>query len=49
LRATRQPATETLSDSLAPSRDELDIGIMDHVTAAGERFHRMLRMLSVSQ
>lgn len=45
LRATRQPAAEKLSDGTALSRDELDIGIMDHVTAAGERFNRMLRML----
>ena len=49
LRATRRPTTEKLSDSPALSRDELDIGIMDNVTAAGERFNRMLRMLSVSQ
>lgn len=47
LRATRQPTTEKLSDSAAVSRDELDIGIMDHVTAAGERFNRMLRMLRI--
>ena len=45
LRATRPPTAETLSDSAAISRDELDIGIMDHMTAAGERFNRMLRIL----
>ncbi|TYO68379.1 cyclic nucleotide-binding domain-containing protein [Bradyrhizobium hipponense] len=45
LRATRQPATDRLLDGTALSRDELDIGIMDHVTAAGERFSRLLRML----
>jgi CRP/FNR family cyclic AMP-dependent transcriptional regulator len=45
LRATRRPTAEKLSDGAALSRDELDIGIMDHVTAAGERFNRMLRML----
>ena len=45
LRATRQPTTEKLSDSSAVSRDELDIAIMDHVTEAGERFNRMLRIL----
>jgi CRP-like cAMP-binding protein len=45
LRATRQPTTDKLSDGLALSRDELDIGIMDHVSAAGERFNRMLRIL----
>jgi CRP-like cAMP-binding protein len=28
------------------SDDELDVGILDHVTAAGERFSRMLRTLS---
>jgi CRP/FNR family transcriptional regulator, cyclic AMP receptor protein len=49
LRATR-PATEaTFSDGLGPSRDELDVSVMDHVTAAGERFNRMLRILSVNQ
>jgi CRP-like cAMP-binding protein len=45
LRATRQSAAEKLSDDDAVARDELDIGIMDHVTAAGERFNRMLRVL----
>lgn len=45
LRATRQPTTAKLLDSAAISRDELDIGVMDNVTAAGERFNRMLRML----
>lgn len=46
LRATRQPATDKLSNGSAVARDELDIGIMDHVSAAGERFNRMLRILS---
>jgi CRP/FNR family cyclic AMP-dependent transcriptional regulator len=45
LRATRQPTAEKLSDNTALSRDELDIGIIDHVSAAGERFNRMLRIL----
>lgn len=27
-------------------KDELDIGILDNVSMAGDRFHRMLRMLS---
>lgn len=46
LRATRRPTASKLSDSPALSRDELDIGIIDHVSAAGERFNRMLRILS---
>ena len=46
LRATRQPTANKLSDSLALSPDELDVGIMDHVSSAGERFNRMLRILS---
>lgn len=45
LRASRQPAAGTLSDDSALSPDELDMGIVDRVTAAGERFNRMLRML----
>ena len=45
LRATRQPTTDRLADGTALSRDELDVGIIDNVTAAGERFSRMLRML----
>lgn len=48
LRATRRPTAEKLLDNPAPLRDELDIGIMDNVTAAGERFKRMLRLLSFS-
>jgi CRP/FNR family transcriptional regulator, cyclic AMP receptor protein len=48
LRSTR-PATETiLSDNPGLARDELDVGVMDRVTAAGERFNRMLRILSVN-
>jgi CRP/FNR family transcriptional regulator, cyclic AMP receptor protein len=46
LRAARQPSTNNLSDNLKVARDELDINIMDHVSAAGERFNRMLRRLS---
>jgi CRP/FNR family transcriptional regulator, cyclic AMP receptor protein len=49
LRATRQPTAAPLSDGPALSRDELDIGIMDNVTAAGERYNRMLRILSFNQ
>jgi CRP/FNR family transcriptional regulator, cyclic AMP receptor protein len=46
LRATRNPTANTLFDSFALARDELDIGIMDHISSAGERFNRMLRILS---
>jgi len=35
-----------LADKNAVLRDELDIGIMENVSAAGERFNRMLRMLN---
>jgi CRP-like cAMP-binding protein len=45
LRATRKPTARDLSDSPALSDDELDIGIIDNVSAAGERFNRMLRIL----
>jgi CRP/FNR family cyclic AMP-dependent transcriptional regulator len=47
LRATRQPTTDKLSDGNAILRDELDVGVMENVAAAGERFNRMLRMLRV--
>lgn len=46
LRATRRPTAANLSDDSALSKDELDLGIMDNVSAAGERFNRMLRILS---
>lgn len=45
LRATRKPTARDLSDSPALSQDELDLGIIDHVSSAGERFNRMLRIL----
>lgn len=45
LRATRPPTANDLSDSPALSQDELDLGIIDHVSSAGERFNRMLRIL----
>ena len=35
-----------IADEMAISNDELDAGILDRVTAAGERFSRMLRTLS---
>jgi CRP/FNR family cyclic AMP-dependent transcriptional regulator len=46
LRATRRPTAAGLSDSTGLSPDELDVGIMDSVSSAGERFNRMLRILS---
>jgi CRP-like cAMP-binding protein len=38
-----------ISDEMDISDDELDVGILDRVTAAGERFSRMLRTLSGSR
>jgi CRP-like cAMP-binding protein len=49
LRATRQPTAASLADSNAISPDELDVGIIDNISAAGERFNRMLRILSNPQ
>lgn len=46
LRATRPSKAILLTDKEAVLRDELDVGIMDHVSAAGERFNRMLRILN---
>jgi CRP-like cAMP-binding protein len=45
LRATRQPETDRLMDENAVLPDELDVGIMDHLSAAGERFNRMLKVM----
>jgi CRP-like cAMP-binding protein len=45
LRATRQPKASRLMDEDAVVQDELDLGIVDHITAAGERFNRMLKIL----
>ncbi|WP_407520173.1 cyclic nucleotide-binding domain-containing protein [Methylobacterium oryzisoli] len=45
LRATRL-ARAPLGDADALSLDELDLTIIDHVQAAGERFTRMLTILS---
>ena len=35
-----------ISDQMGIAEDELDVGILDRVSAAGERFSRMLRTLS---
>jgi hypothetical protein len=32
-------------DENAVLPDELDVGIMDHLSAAGERFNRMLKVM----
>jgi CRP/FNR family transcriptional regulator, cyclic AMP receptor protein len=45
LRAARQPDASRLMDEGAVVQDELDLGIVDHISAAGERFNRMLRIL----
>jgi CRP/FNR family cyclic AMP-dependent transcriptional regulator len=45
LRGTREPKAAGLMDQDAVVQDELDIGIVDHISAAGERFNRMLRIL----
>jgi CRP-like cAMP-binding protein len=48
LRAARRlPSGQSgIADEAAIVEDELDVGILDHVSAAGERFNRMLRILS---
>jgi CRP-like cAMP-binding protein len=48
LREARESPTgdSAISDETAISDDELDAGILDRVTSAGERFNRMLRTLS---
>jgi CRP/FNR family transcriptional regulator, cyclic AMP receptor protein len=46
LRESRQPKASRLDDEIAVAHDELDIGIMDRISAAGERFNRMLRILN---
>ena len=47
LRASRRLPTESsgAADEAEILQDQLDIGILDHVSAAGERFRRMLKML----
>ncbi|NVO17766.1 MAG: cyclic nucleotide-binding domain-containing protein [Rhodoplanes sp.] len=49
LRATRPSRAARLSDDDPVLQDELDVGIMDHVSAAGERFKRMLGIMSSMQ
>lgn len=44
--ARRSPGGTRAMDDTAVSDDELDLGILDNVTSAGERFSRMLRTLS---
>jgi CRP/FNR family cyclic AMP-dependent transcriptional regulator len=39
-------ADSTISDEMTIAEDELDVGILDRVSAAGERFNRMLRALA---
>lgn len=46
LRASRLSTGAGIADREGISKDELDSEIMDHVFAAGERFNRMLRILS---
>ena len=46
--ARRRSGTHTM-DEMAVSADELDVGILDNVTSAGERFSRMLEKLSGSR
>jgi CRP-like cAMP-binding protein len=45
LRATVQLPSERSGGSDDILRDELDINVLDHVSAAGERFRRLLDML----
>jgi CRP/FNR family transcriptional regulator, cyclic AMP receptor protein len=44
--ARRSSGDHALADETAVSHDELDVGILDRVSAAGERFSRMLRILN---
>jgi CRP/FNR family cyclic AMP-dependent transcriptional regulator len=46
--ARRSPANHAM-DEMVISDDELDVGILDRVTSAGERFGRMLKTLSSSR
>jgi hypothetical protein len=43
--ARRSPGNHAM-DEMVISDDELDVGILDRVTSAGERFGRMLKTLS---
>ena len=48
--ARRSPAGDAaIADEAAIAQDELDAGILDRVSAAGDRFSRMLRTLSSSR
>ena len=49
LRDARRSPTNRAMDEMAISDDELDVGILDRVTSAGERFNRMLKTLSSSR
>jgi CRP/FNR family cyclic AMP-dependent transcriptional regulator len=46
LRDARRSPDNHAMDEMVISDDELDSGILDHVTSAGERFSRMLKTLS---
>jgi CRP/FNR family transcriptional regulator, cyclic AMP receptor protein len=50
LRATRRlsGAPSGIADATAVMHDELDTGILDNISAAGERFNRMLKVLSAA-
>jgi CRP/FNR family transcriptional regulator, cyclic AMP receptor protein len=49
LRDARHSPDNRALDEMVVSDDELDVGILDRVTSAGERFGRMLKTLSASQ
>lgn len=49
LRDARRSSTSYTMDEMAISDDELDGGILDRVADAGERFSRMLKILSKSK
>src|SRR5262249_6800640 len=46
LRGTRKPEQAGIADVTAILKDELDEGILDRISDAGERFQRMLKVLS---
>jgi CRP/FNR family cyclic AMP-dependent transcriptional regulator len=47
--ARRGPGGNSISDETTVGEDELDFGILDRVSDAGERFGRMLRTLGSNQ
>ena len=49
LRDARRSPGNSAMDEMVISDDELDAGILDRVTSAGERFGRMLKTLSSSR